>query len=485
MSNRCRSLVLLIVGLVVAPLVGASPAAAAPPGNDARASASRITALPATIQGTTVEATVEADEPYSRCGLGLRNSVWYVFTPATSRSILVTLAAAGDMDATVEVFSRLRSQLTGVACAATNQLGNALADFDVVAGTEYLIRVAPLYNSVADAFTLKAFVPDEPASAPGDRMPAGGVSGAVDRFANPDDAWFVDLVRGRTYRLNLVTKGEGCAIVELFPAGTKNFNRSSPMRSRSCDAHTVFVAETSGRYPVRVRAPRAAWDTLTYRLRVGPALADDTAPGVPLRADTSTRGRLQGSELDALDLYRFGVARRSQVTIRLRTTSKFQLALMKAGGGVIDQASRRIETQLRRGRYYVAVRALDGADGAYSVRRHSRAITSSTMLVNGHRRASVGATSSVRLQLAVTPAVDGPALMLVERRDPIDGWLFEARFRPTVVNGSAVVNFDPSRLGRYRVTGSFLGTRLAGPSAGGTATWSVVEPLSLSARARR
>ena len=485
MSYRCRSLILLSVGLVVAPLVGASPAAAAPPGNDARSSASRISALPATIQGTTVEATVEADEPFSRCGVGLRNSVWYVITPATSRSILLTLAAAGDMDATVEVFSRVRSQLTSVDCGATNQLGNALADVDVVAGTEYLIRVAPFQNSVADAFTLKVFAPDDPATAPGDPMPAGGVSGSVDRFANPDDAWFVNLVRGHTYRLNFVTKGEGCAIAELFPAGTKNFNRASPIRSRSCDAHTVFVAETSGRYPVRVRAPRAAWDPLTYRLRVGPALADDTAPGIPLRADTSTRGRLQGSELDALDLYRFGVARRSHVKIRLRTDKKFQLTLMKAGGAVIDRPSRRIETQLRRGRYYVAVRALDGADGAYVVSRHSRAITSATMLVNGRRSASVGATSNVRLQLAVTPAVGGPAVMLVQRRDPVDGWLFEARFRPTVVNGSAVVNFNPTRLGRYRVTGSFRGTRLAGPSEGGTATWSVVEPLSLSALARR
>jgi hypothetical protein len=75
--------------------------------------------------------------------------------------------------------------------------------------------------------------------------------------------------------------------------------------------------------------------------------------------------------------------------------------------------------------------------------------------------------------------------MLVERFDPIEGWLFAARFHPTVVAGRATVSYHPSGLGRWRVTAEFDGTSAASASEGGTARWSVVEPLTLSALARR
>ena len=161
---------------------------AAPPANDSRTAAQDIGPLPASVAGTTVESSLEADDPPATCSSGLKGSVWYQFIPSRSRSVLFALDAAGDMDATVEVFTRVRSQATFAGCAATDRRGEATTDLDVTAGSEYLIRVGPLANSVAERFTLRVVAPDEPATAPGQRLPGNGVSGTVDRFANPDDA---------------------------------------------------------------------------------------------------------------------------------------------------------------------------------------------------------------------------------------------------------------------------------------------------------
>jgi hypothetical protein len=83
----------------------------------------------------------------------------------------------------------------------------------------------------------------------------------------------------------------------------------------------------------------------------------------------------------------------------------------------------------------------------------------------------------VSLELRVTPAVDGPATMRVERFDPLVGWLFHTTFRPAVRAGRAAVSFRPPEVGRWRITGEFNGTRRAAPSEGGTAHVRVEEPL--------
>ena len=82
----------------------------------------------------------------------------------------------------------------------------------------------------------------------------------------------------------------------------------------------------------------------------------------------------------------------------------------------------------------------------------------------------------MRLSVRVTPAVNGRATLLVERFDPLAGWLFEARLHPSARGGLAVVAFRPPRVGRWRVTGEFNGTRIASASSGGTAFFRVEEP---------
>ncbi len=158
----------LALPVVVAALLWAAPAAQAAPPNDARAAAQALT-LPANVQGTTVAATREEDEPPG-CAPSA-GTVWYGFSVGSAQQILVALDAAGDMDATVEVFSRTRSQLASLGCQTTNQRGEATLDLDAAAGTPYLVRVSPLENSVEDRFRLRVVAPDAPARAPGARLP--------------------------------------------------------------------------------------------------------------------------------------------------------------------------------------------------------------------------------------------------------------------------------------------------------------------------
>jgi hypothetical protein len=471
MRRSSQTVTLACLTIALTSLATAS-AAAAPPPNDLRAAPQALT-LPASVRGATAEATLDADEPAASCTPAIKNSVWYSFTAAADRSVLAALDAGGEMDANVEVFQRQRSQVIPVACETTNRRGEATVDIDAEAGEDYLIRVAPLANSVTEGFSLRVVVPDAPARPPGRALPRGGVGAAVDRFANPDDAWAVRLRGGRTYRINTVTPGSGCARVALYGPGTSGFG--SPLKTLGCDRHLVYTPPDSGLYTLLVVAPRASRARLPYRLRVGRAESDDSAPGLSLAEDRAVRGTLQGSELDALDLYRFTVEERADLRLRLKTGADLELVLLDDKGNQRGRASGELERRVRPGRYFVAVRAEDGADGRYTLRRITRTITRSTMLADGGRTGIVPPGSSVALSLEVTPAVDGRATLVVERFDPLAGWLFDARLRPAVNGGRAVVSFRPPRLGRWRVTGAFDGTRHASPSEGGTARFRVQE----------
>jgi len=470
-----RLSVLVPLALILAATL-APAAAAAPPANDTRAAAQTVT-LPALVSGTTAEATADEDEPVG-CASGPA-TVWYTFTLATPRQVLIALDAAGEMDATVEVFSRTRSQLQSLGCQTTNRRGEATLDLDAAADTVYLIRVAPLANSVQDAFTLRVVAPDEPARAPGDRLPAAGTTGRLDRFANGDDAWATTMAAGSTYRINLVTRGAGCARGGLYAPGQF---RQAPERALNCDDHAVYTPRRSGTYTILLNAPRGSREQLTYRLRVGPAERDDSAPGAPLPDDRRIGGALSGSELDALDLFRFTIARRADLRLRLRTAADFDLRLLsetgrRLGCDCASKGSKELVRRLRPGRYFAAVRARDGAAGGYTLSRLARTITRARMTVNGGRHPTLAPGETATLTLHVTPSVSGRATLVVERYDPIEGWLYHSTYRPRVGRSGASVAFHPPFVGRWRVTGDYDGTRKASPSRGGTARFDVDEPL--------
>ena len=475
---------LIVVVLAAAGLLMPATAVAAPPGNDNRASAQTLSSLPASVRGTTVDATLEENEPFS-CQGQTGGSVWYELPAAAQRNLVLELDAAGDLDAVVDVYRRERSQVTSVTCEQTNRRGRATLDFRQAKNVSYLIRVAPLVNSVTDSFTLRVVAPDRPERPPGRRLGTSGASGSVDAIANPDDAYAVSLRAGRSYRVHLVSK-QRCVRAGLYAPGTTSFEDDDPVRRLGCNGYFLITprAGEGGRYGLQVTAPRTKRGALPYHVQVAAAGPDDTAPGLELPNDRRMRGSLRGSGADVVDLYRFEVLRPSTLDLRLRTASShgFNLQLLSGRGGRIacacgDFGSQAIQIKVKPGRFYAAVRSRSGANGSYRLSRLTRTITKTRVTISGKRSQQVAPGSSVTIAVAVSPTAAGPVTVDVERFDPLAGWQFFTRYHRTASGGLATIPFTPPSEGRWRVHATFDGNRQFAPSGPSRADLLVAEPI--------
>jgi hypothetical protein len=473
-----------VVGLLLATLawaLAADRAAAAPPPNDAQAAPQAIT-LPADVTGTTAESTVEPTEPPDQCGFA-QGTVWYAFSATAEQGIVVRLEAAGDLDAQVSVFVRRRSQTQPVDCDATDPDGLAQVSFTAHPRTNYLIRVEQRGNSVPGTFRLAVFRPQPAPRAPGVRLRARGASGVLDSVENTADAYRVRLRAGESYRANLAVAGGACANLAIFGPGTRSFADSSPVDRAGCDGYLLFTPDRSGTYSLLVRAAERLHAGQAYHLQVARARRDDTSPGLDLRNFARVRGSLNGRGVDVVDLYRFDVTSRSELTLTLapRGSQTFDVVLLNDAGGRISSAradggSVELQRRLGPGRFFAAVRARGGARGRYSLRRVSRTITRTTITMAGGRRQTPPGTA-VPISVTVTPAVAGPVTIVIERFDPLGGYQFLRRVRARAAAGHASVAFRPSAPGRYRASATFTGTREAASSASGFARLLVAGPL--------
>ncbi len=461
LGSALSVLVALSVTFAMAP-----SAWAAPPSNDNRGDAIRVHP-PQSLTGTLVDATLETTNDFSQCA-DTDGSVWYHFTAPDRGSIVIQLDAAGEMDATVDLFKQVRSKLTWVDCGGTDSLGNATVDHaGLEPGADYAIRVANETGSVADSFRLRVLVPTAPPEPPGRHLPRKGVRNHVDRVLNPGDAYWTDLKAGRTMRLSLRT--QHCTSLEVFGPGTKSFTAEAPERRLSCGGFGLFTPTESGRHYLVVQAARDR-DVQHYRLRVAPAGRDDTTPGIPIHNHAKVRGSVNGG-LDSRDLYRFDVTHRSALTLSLSGAPT--MTLVRDDGAFMGSGNL-IDRRLLAGRYFVAV----SGSGGYTLRLALRSITRATLLVNGRHVATIGPTATSRLWLRVRPLAAGPSLITVQRFDPIEGWQFLRTFHPRVARGSARVRFHPPSVGRYRMFATYQGSRDAAPSSTGLARLLVQRPLS-------
>lgn len=124
----------LSVGLL---LGGAVPAFAAPPGNDDRASATVISAIPFSDSLSTVEATNEVDEPEG-CG---GNAVWYSFTPSADVRLEANTFGS-DYDTVITVWQDLGGGDLGFVDCNDDAVGlTSRVRWDAVGGTTYLMQV--------------------------------------------------------------------------------------------------------------------------------------------------------------------------------------------------------------------------------------------------------------------------------------------------------------------------------------------------------
>ena len=469
-----RGLAVLIAVLAV----GAPAASAAPPPNDNRADAEVVT-LPADIEGTTAEATRQEAEPESGCATET-GSVWYRVTPERAGRIVLSLAASGDMDAVVDVYRVRRSQLEPIRCEATDEEGRSAFSVNVRADQTYLIRVARLTNSTAEAFRLRLQLGQPPARPPGRPLPREGASGTLNSVLIPSVAWSVRLRPGVTYRFNLASGS--CTPLSFYAPGTESFGER-PIRYLRCGGYFTFTPDIGegGRYSLLAEAPGRRGNA-SYRLTAARAGRDDTAPGHFIGNYARATGHLNAKRIDVVDLYRFDVRRRSDLRLRLASDERFEVRLISSRGKRIARAfaGEDINVDVPRGRYFAAVRARRGASGDYRLARLSRTITRTRVTVDGSRKPKpVEPGDAVTLGAHVLPGVRGPVQFQIQRYDPLTGWQFYRARRDGAARrtGRAAVRFKPPTVGRWRVKAFFLGTRASSPSRSRWREWRVQGPL--------
>ena len=146
----------LAISLALLGVGGASAQTPTPPPNDNLAAAQVIHGFPLTVGGSTVGATSEPNEAQSACaGQPTGSSVWYSLRSANAQRIAVDMAAAGTLDAVIDVYHAVRSQLQPVSCDQTDSHGKASLSFKVSKNGVYEIRVAALQSSALASFTLE------------------------------------------------------------------------------------------------------------------------------------------------------------------------------------------------------------------------------------------------------------------------------------------------------------------------------------------
>jgi hypothetical protein len=453
---------------------GARIALAGPPPNNSLANALAIPSLPATISGTTVGATTGPGTVETACAVTTTNSVWYSVRSARARRIAIDLAAEGALDATVDVYHALRSQLTSVGCQQTDAQGKAFVSFKASKNGLYYIRVAALSGSQLAGFTLDVFLPTPAVSPPGPRLPSGGVNGQVDRIQNVNAAYSFTMRAGTSYLINLANRTEGaCVRGELFAPGTTSFEDGSSLVHIGCGGYRLFTPGPGqgGRYSFEI-TPRSSYRGVQrFHLQVAPAGSSETAPGLALPNYAHAHGRLNGDGVRVLRLYRLDVTSHSNLTLRLLApdSADFNLVLLNQNGNVLEcqcdgSGSQTLQHQLVPGRYYAVVSVRDATAGNFTLVRESRTITSTAISFSS---AKAGAGQALGIDVKVTPGASGPITVDIERFDPVFGWQFYRETHAFASGGSASVPFTPPAVGRWRAKASYGGSRTASPSAVG------------------
>ncbi len=482
----------LILGLAAAMVLAAgasgestapsAPSAQVPaPPNDTFADAQPIGSLPATINGTTVGATTEPGEHESTCRSATTDSVWYSLRVGNAnKRVAIDLAAAGKLDATIDVYHAVRSQLTSVGCQETESDGKASFSFKASKNGLYNIRVAALQGSQLAPFVLEVFVPTPAVAPPGPRLPSGGVSGQVDRVQNINAAYSLTMHAGTSYLISLANDTEGaCVSGALFAPGTSSFGEEeqegggSALLHIRCGGYRLFTPGPGkgGRYSFEITPRFSHRGIQRFHLQVAPAGPAETAPGLALGNYAHAHGRLNGNSVDVLRLYRMNVTSHSNLTLKLTAprSAEFKLQLRNQSGDVIEcdcegSGSQTLTHQLLPGTYYAVVAARGHTSGDFTLVRESRTITS-TSLSFSSAKAAPG--EGLGINVKVSPAASGPVVVEIERFDPVFGWQFYRQSTAFVSEGVASIPFTPPAVGQWRANATYEGSRTSSPSAVG------------------
>lgn len=471
---------------VVVALSAVSGAASAPP-NDAVGDAEQMTALPSTVEGTTEGAKLSKGEPVPSCAR-IRGIVWYA-VQAPHRGALVARVAADDtLDAAVVVRRVVRTEQREITCTRTDRRGRAVAAWYGYPDGSYLIGVARREESAAGGFELTVVAAERPPRPPGETLPSGGVRSTIDPLLDTADAWSTNMQRGTSYRINLTTPA-GCLSLSIYEPQTFSFALAEPVRSDSCAGYLVFTPgiDGGGVYSLVVRAEGGAPGKRSYRLQAAPFGPDDGAPGVKLENGQVVVGTIFGRGIDPIDLYRFAVPRKNELTkadLQVKPNVGFDLLLLSENGGRVacacdGKGPQVLREHLAPGHYYLAIRSRNRSGGKYRLQVLSTDITTTSISVDGSRLVEVSTGTSVRFTVEVTSASHGgPIEIAIDRRDPLYGWQFSAVFTGDLGKSSTLTTtWNPPWPGYWRARARFVGTPYSSFSESGYVQVHVAEPL--------
>jgi hypothetical protein len=308
-------------------------ASAAPPANDNRADAAAIPSFPASIAGTTVEATVERLDPQvSRCGR-VEATSWYRVDIAPDGLIAITVKGAAGVAPVVRVYRRGASAIQEADCGSAGPGGSASASIEAVRGSNYLVLVGRRPGTPDGAFELSAqlFLPpanDSRGGASPLRLPGstrGSTLGATGDEADPGCG-----IRGGTVWYRMTSRREGRVLLRLSAQGDLDAAVAvlervrSRLRGIGCAqtdrqgrATVAFGARRGGSYLIVVGHVQNA-DPGTFRLdTLLSEAAESRAAGARL-ARTGVRSTVHGLT-DVNDVWR--VSMRPGVTYRIGFSS--------------------------------------------------------------------------------------------------------------------------------------------------------------------
>jgi hypothetical protein len=461
-------------------LAAAAPAVPAPT-NDERADAQVIHSLPASINGTTVGATLEQGESQPTCGAPTGGSVWYSLRASSAQRIALDLAAGGELDATIDVYHAVRSQLDSVGCQQTEGHGKASLSFKASKNGLYLIRVAALASSQPASFSLEVFLPTPAVRPPGAPLPSEGVNGRVDRIQNINAAYSFTMHAGVSYLISLANEtAHACVSGALFAPGTSSFGgeeegegSGSALLRIDCGGYKLFTPGPGGggRYSLDITPGTNFRGIQRFHLQVAPAGPAETAPGLALGNYADAHGYLSGRSARVLRLYRMEVTSHSNLTLKLTApgAAEFKLQLRNRNGNVIEcqcegSGSQTLQHQLQPGTYYAVVSVRNGTAGNFTLVRESRTITSTSLSFSSSKAAP---GEGLGIDIKVSPAASGPVVVEIERFDPVFGWQFYRQETAYVGDGAASIPFTPPAVGQWRAKATYKGSRTSSPSAVG------------------
>ena len=141
--------------MLAALLITPGIAQGTPPANDNRATPEVIPSFPATITGTTVEATVERLDPQvSDCGR-VEGTLWYRINQAPDGTIVLDVQGAG-FAPVLRVYDLLSNSIDELTCDSAKKSAKATVSFRPSRGKSYLVMVGKRPTTADATFTLTA-----------------------------------------------------------------------------------------------------------------------------------------------------------------------------------------------------------------------------------------------------------------------------------------------------------------------------------------